>query len=229
MFKRNKTEQWIAEQESPTKHSVITAAMQEARAIQARDVEQKFALSQQMTLRLQASRQALQEKDDRSRAHNEEYLECMFKCGGLWKSLSDIEVNTAGLSQTKAKAMLITQWNVQSKILKCKLEEKVSITKCTLDELKQFLIKLLDTEVPDMICDLHKLIQYPTSVVGQSFAQQWVDQAGVRTWYEGVISDVVANTMEFKMVYAEERDASFMTYAEFLADVISGDLELHSL
>ena len=222
MFKRNKTEQWIAEQDSPTKHSVITAAMQEARAIQARDVEQKFALSQQLTLRLQASHQALQEKDDRSRAHNEEYLERTFKCGGLWKSLSDIEVNTAGLSQTKAKAMLITQWNV-------KLEEKVSITKCTLDELKQFLIKLLDTEVPDMMCDLHELIQYPTSVVGQSFAQQWVDQAGVRTWYEGVISDVVTNTMEFKMVYAEERDASFMTYAEFLADVISGDLELHSL
>lgn len=137
-----------------------------------------------------------------------------------------MERSLNGLGKVKTRSAITAQINVHTKILKRVLPEKVTLTKSSIEELKSYLVRLMAVEVNDALEDLYELIQCPSRLTGQHFVQQWAEN-DVRKWYEGVFECFLKNTDEFKMVYTSEAP-SFMTTHEVLADIVSGDLEIHN-
>ena len=50
---------------------------------------------------------------------------------------------------------------------------------------------------------------------------------GERTWYNGNIIGQTTDKREFKVVYANEEEACFLTGNEIITDIVCGDMELH--
>ena len=56
--------------------------------------------------------------------------------------------------------------------------------------------------------------------------QQWMEN-GQKKWFEGQVMGHSTVTDEFELKYIAEDAPSFMTVHELLADVITGDFEIH--
>jgi hypothetical protein len=87
------------------------------------------------------------------------------KHGDLWLSESDINRNIKDLSATKTKLLLKAQINIQTNIL-IRTSDHLRTSNASVSELKQHVIKLIGTELPLEVDDLHHLIVDPQALTG---------------------------------------------------------------
>lgn len=140
----------------------------------------------------------------------------------------DIAANTAGLSKTKTRQIFNAQINVRTKVLKTPIDasDKVPLSKAPVDDLKAYLVKLIEAGSSEETGDLLEIIVTPSSIVGMSFSQKWEDDGAVK-YVDGDIVDFVEASMEYKVKFSDDADFVHLTVHEVITDITLGDLDLH--
>ena len=115
--------------------------------------------------RLKASRTTLLEKEDKDRKKTEKLVEDLFEHDGMCQDEQSVIQHSNGLSKTKATSALKSQINVRTKMLKCVGTQKVTLGKCNVEQLKQYLLELLQIQIPDGLLDLAGLLVSEESLV----------------------------------------------------------------
>lgn len=224
MYKANKTQEWLRSLPKKTRAEHVIEARKKAREIRQADVEQCQNVDQQIEENLKTSRQELLQKDEKERDNSEKLVEEVYHSGGLWQNDKDIEDNVKNLRKGAAVKAVKAQINVRVKLLKCKADEKIALSRATLAELKQHLLVLM-SRVPEEMKDMEQLFLVPESLIGHRFLHRFnVD--GKLTWHEGSIVDRTEDTQEFCLSYDGENSPCFFTSEEMIVDVIRGDLDL---
>ena len=182
-------------------------------------------LQKQLQEKLELSRQKLYAKESSDRKKTELWFQLAFEHGGLWLSHNVIEEKVNPLSATKAKAVLKAQINIWTKVLHCSCDQ-LRITNASVSELKDHLIKLIETEPPVECEDLYELIRDPETLTGLYIAHRWADSNNQRTWWHGQILEFINDTKEFKVLYEDEESHCYLQPSEFITDLIRGDLEI---
>ena len=104
----------------------------------------------------------------------------------------------------------------------------MSLSKGSLEELKEYLLQLVSSPVSEEKSNLFKALVDYGSLIGSQFSQKWTvaentDNANVTFW-KGKICDVVE--CEFQIVYINDDAEFYLTPAEVVTDLILGDLSL---
>ena len=85
-----------------------------------------------------------------------------------------------------------------------------SITNASVSELKDHLIKLIETEPPVECEDLYELIRDSETLTGLYIAHRWADSKNQRTWWHGQILEFINDTKEFKVLYEDEESHCYI-------------------
>lgn len=222
MFKANRTGEWLQTQPEAERKQQINSAVTAGRKLRKDDRTFQANIKQKLKDRLTHLRKERQQKDDNTRTRYEGWFQTAHKHGGLWHSEDDLNRNLAGLSKTKAKQVLVAQINIYTKVLKCTVDaaDRKFVTKATVDELKVYVLKLIQTGSSPETEDLCEILMQPRSIIGREFSQMWEDGGTVK-WVDGVFVDFILNN---KVKFQEE---IILTLHEVAVDIALGDLDIH--
>ena len=227
MFRRNKTGQWLDRYSVDEKSTKITLAMKDVHSIRLQDKTDKETHHERVKDKLIQVRKQILQKEDRSRSKFEKWLEDMFEHGGLWANKNEMDRALKDLSNTKAIAATKAQIHIRTKILHCKLEGNIMLTKASLQELRTAVLMTINQAVPVEMQDLLEIILHPESVVGREFSQRWCEDDGRTQWYNGAFAScqaTPAGNKDFRVEYEGEANSCYMAPEEFIVDILRGDL-----
>ena len=232
MFDVNKVKASMLKKSKEERMKDVMWATREGAKIRKEDMKRGRLYKDRMRARLEESKKALSEKEQKSRDDLDGIVEEVCQYGGLWMKPEEIEVNTSKLSNTKMKDALKAQIKFRLNILQCKVEKKIFYSKTPIAEMKAYLKYLLsDVEIPEDTLFLQEVILSPETLLQSRIIQRFEDdQTGVETEWKGTITKAVENeygVKEFEFVYDDELDKPcYETVGELVADMVSGDLRM---
>lgn len=228
LYKANKTGDWLLDQPDTERRTRITQARIRGRQLRQEDLAMRDRLNKEHRERLQMLREVGQKKDDKERGRFEKWLETMVQNGGLWEA-ADIAAHVSSITKTKAKQLLTAQINVRAKVLNTVLQDKIALSKASVEELCAYLLKLVEKGVPEDRHDLVDILNNPPSILGLEFAQKWAEKEGANAdWCAGFVADYVDASHEYKLVYSDAtQSVCFMQVDEVVTDVVMGNMDIH--
>ena len=205
-----------AQQSSPVKTMDGGSFTSQVRAIgQQRQQRHIDALREKFRLR----REQRDARDHRKREGTEKKVEDLLDIG-LWEP-SEIEIKLEGLSMTKSRSLLRKQIMVQRELVGRRVEDKIAVSKASVEQLVDYLTKLLRCPLSEQGLFIDPVLREPLKLINRHISHVWEDDSGEEVWYRGHISGYVDG--EFQLDFDGE-SSTFMTTSEVLTDLINGDL-----
>ena len=232
MFSANKVKESFLKKTKAEQAAEIAWATKMGRKIREDDKKRQRQYKEKMKAKLIESRKQLTEKEEKKRNDLEEIVNMVYKYGGYWADVQTASTQVKNLSLVKdKKAALKAQIKLQTTILKCKAEEKLALSKSSVDQLQAHLDKLIIMEVPAEMRFLEEILKKPDQVIHRKIQHKYEEtDSGVEKVYSGMITTALLNEydqQEFEIVYDDESDTPiYSTLEEIVIDLASGDMKL---
>ena len=236
LFVCNKTAAWLSTKCEEDHGRILAAARPLARQ-QMKDarVEEKALLAAKI-VQLQAKQAAMAESEARKRLRAENILCDLFRYGGLWQSVGDMESQLKKLPRDATKKAAV---KVQLKVRKTFLQQASNPSLYAFSihgkpHPLTVLVKNLHTLLLDIVIDesreeIEKCLRDPGLLCGKLVLHKWVNEEGRDVTYEGRISGELIEkngVTEFEIKYFNG-EICYLEFDEVMTDIHNGDLTVH--